>query len=404
MMTRRYYQDAYTRSFEASIVERLEHEGRPALVLDKTYFYPTSGGQPADHGQINDARVTDVFVRENDGAVVHVLDGEVWTEDVIGEIDWQRRFDHMQQHSGQHILSQAFIQVCEAETVGFHLSEGSITIDLHHNRIKAEAVEAAESLANQIIWDNRPIKVHVVTVDQAKAMNVRKLPDIAGNAVRLIDIEQFDVTACGGTHVARTGAVGVIKILKLETRGEQLRVEFTCGKRALVDYRHKNRILLGLASEFTTGYSEVEQSVAKLRDELKQTHRQLKQQHAEMMQLLARDLLHDAPEKGGVRVVARAFEDKDVDDLKVLAGQLISLGNVVALLGSSGEKSKLLFARAEKSSGAMNELLKSALQVLGNATGGGSPSYAQGGGQAAGIDRVQQAVDRAERLLLAQIH
>ena len=404
MTQRCFYQDAYTRSFDANVVERIRHNQQPALILDKTFFYPISGGQPADHGQINGVPVEDVLIREADGAVVHVLGGEVWTEEINGEIDWARRFDHMQQHTGQHILSQAFVQVTAARTIGFHLSENSVTIDLSRGDLKPEEVEAAESLANQIIWEDRRIRIHMVPVKKAEEMSLRKLPAVDGDTVRLIDIEKFDLTACGGTHVSRTGAVGQIKVVKLEPRRDQLRVEFCCGKRALIDYRRKNRIITRLAAEFTTGYSELEQSVTRLREEVKQAHRQSRQQRVELMQLLGSHLLHDATEKNGYRIVTQAFDDKDADDLKILANRLVEHPGAVALLGISGEKAQLLFARAEKGPGSMNELLKSALQVLGSAAGGGSPKYAQGGGPAADIDRVEQALARAERLLLAQIH
>ncbi len=404
MTQRCFYLDAYTRSFDARVVERTRHDQQPALILDKTYFYPTSGGQPADRGQINGVHVKDVFIRDGDGSVVHVLDGEIWTEEINGEIDWERRFDHMQQHTGQHILSQAFIQVASARTVGFHLGENSVTIDLNRGDLKPEEIEATESLANQIIWEDRRIRIHMVPVHEAEEMSLRKLPAVDGDTVRLIDIEKFDLTACGGTHVSRTGAVGLVKVVKLEPRRDQLRVEFCCGRRALIDYRRKNRIITHLAADFTTGYSELEQSVARLREEVKQAHRQSKLQRIELMQLLGSHLLHNATEKNGYRIITQAFEDKDPDDLKVLANRLVENPGAVALLGLSGEKAQLLFARAEKAPGAMNELLKSALQVLGSAAGGGSPQYAQGGGPAADIERVEQALARAERLLLAQIH
>ncbi len=403
MIRRRYYHEAYTTTFDATVAERYKHEGCVALVLDHTYFYPKSGGQPADRGTINGQAVVDVFIREQDGAIVHLVDGEIWTDEVHGQLDWERRFDHMQQHSGQHILSQAFIQIAGAETVGFHLSEASVTIDLDRPDLKPETVEAVELLANQIVWQDRPIKIHMVSLQQARQMNLRKLPEKVGNVLRLIDIEEFDLTACGGTHVDRSGAVGMIKILKLEQGAEQLRVEFKCGQRALADYRHKNGIIMRLATDFTTGYGEVQQSVARLRSELKQAQRANKQQKVEMMNLLAGQLLSEAHVKGSTRVVARVFDDKDADDLKVLAGQLLKQQGVVALLGLSGPQTRLLFARSEPAGGAMNELLKSALQVLGDATGGGSGQFAQGGGGRMSRERVQQAVDRAERLLLAQI-
>lgn len=404
MTQRRYYQDAYTKAFTAKVVERIQHDKQPALLLNKTFFYPTSGGQPADRGSIDNVPVLDVFIREEDGAIVHVLDGEVWSDEIEGKIDWPRRFDHMQQHTGQHILSQAFIQSASARTVGFHLSESSVTIDLDCDELHPAQVEAAETLANQVVWDDRPVRVHLVPLEKAEELNLRKVPDVEGDTIRLIDIAEFDLTACGGTHVSRTGAVGMIKILNVEPHRGNYRIEFSCGKRALSDYRQKNRIINRLATEFTTSFSEVEYSVAKLRDELKQLQRQNRLRRGEVMQLLSNQLLRNARERNGHRIVTKAFKNRDPEDLKVLAGHLIREPGVVALLGLSGKNSRLVFARSDTALGAMDELLNSALDVLGNANGGGSAHFAQGGGPPADIERIQRALARAERLLLAQIH
>lgn len=404
MTERCYYQDAYTKAFTAKVVERIKHNKQPALVLNKTFFYPTSGGQPADQGSIDNVPVVDVFIREADGAIVHVLGGEVWSDEVQGNIHWPRRFDHMQQHSGQHILSQAFIQTASARTVAFHLSENSVTIDLACDELHPSQVEAAESLANQIVWDDRPVRVHLLPLQKVKELNLRKMPDVEGDTVRLIDIAEFDLTACGGTHVSRTGAVGMIKILKLESHRGNYRVEFACGRRALADYRQKNQIINRLAAEFTTSFSEVEQSVAKLRDEAKQLQRQNRLHRSEVMQLLGQQLLQNARVQNGHRIITEAFQNRDPEDLKVLAGQLVREPGVVALLGLSGKNTRLVFARSEAGTGAMDKLLKSALDVLGNANGGGSAHFAQGGGPPADIERIQRALARAERLLLAQLH
>lgn len=404
MTQRCYYQDAYTKVFTAKVVERIELDKQPALILNKTYFYPTSGGQPADRGYINNVPVVDVVIRDEDQAIVHVLDGEVWSDEVEGRINWPRRFDHMQQHTGQHILSQAFIQSASARTVGFHLSESSVTIDLECDEMHPAQIEAAETLANQVVWDDRPVRVHLVPLEKAEKLNLRKLPDVERDSVRLIDIAEFDLTACGGTHVSRTGAVGLIKILRVEPNRGNYRIEFNCGKRALSDYRHKNRIINRLAAEFTTGYTELEHSVAKLRDEVKQLQRQNRIHRDEVMQLLSSRMLDNAQERNGHRIVTKAFQDRDPDDLKVLAGQLIREPGVVALLGLSGSNARLLFARSESALGAMDELLKPALDVLGNANGGGSAHFAQGGGPPADIERIERALARAERLLLAQLH
>lgn len=404
MTDRLYYKDAYKKTFDAQVVERFRHDNRTALILDQTYFYPNSGGQPADRGAINSVPVRDVFIRGDDGAVVHVMGGEVWSDAVQGEINWERRFDHMQQHTGQHILSQAFIEAADARTVGFHLSSNSVTIDLDREQLRPKEIEQAELLANQIVWDDRRISIRMIPASEAEALTLRRLPELEGETLRLVEIEKFDRTACGGTHVSRTGAVGMIKIVKVERRGDQLRVEFCCGRRALFDYRHKNRVVSRLTAEFTTGSDQLEQAVANLRDELKQTRRQARQHQAETMGLLAEKLLNEAPERQGVRVVTRAFDDRAVDDVRSLARQITERSGAVALLGLSGDKSQLIFARADDAPGQMNELIKSALKVLGDAAGGGSGSYAQGGGPAADVNRVRQALSRAERLLLAQIH
>src|SRR5829696_1341544 len=159
---RLYYDDAYTRDFTARIVERIEVDSHPAVILDQTYFYPTSGGQPNDTGLIGGVAVLDVMARKEDGAVVHVLAGEVEGETVACALDWVRRFDHMQHHTGQHILSQAFVQVARASTVGFHLSTDSITIDLDQTNVSDDAVTAVETLANDVVWANRPVTARII--------------------------------------------------------------------------------------------------------------------------------------------------------------------------------------------------------------------------------------------------
>ena len=255
---RLYYQNAYTTRFEAKIVERVREEGQTAVILDQTYFYPTSGGQPFDTGTINNLPVTNVTIREKDEAVLHWLDTkELWQDEIVGQINWPRRFDHMQQHTGQHILSQSFIQIAQAETVGFHLSDNTLTIDLHTTKLSPTQIEETEYLANQIIWQNRPIHIRLVTQEQAKKLALRKLPPVRQGKLRLIEIDKFDLTACGGTHVQHTGEVGIIKIVKLERQNNQLRVEFCCGQRALHDYRLKNSISNQLSAELTTGMGEV---------------------------------------------------------------------------------------------------------------------------------------------------
>jgi alanyl-tRNA synthetase len=402
MTQRLYYTDAYTTKFEALVTERLKADGQTtAVILDKTYFYPTSGGQPFDTGTLSGLQVIDVYSRTADNAVVHVLAGELWTDEVKGEINWERRFDHMQQHTGQHILSQAFIQAAKADTMSFHLGDESCTIDLNRVDLTAGQVEEAELLANQIIWENRPVWVYFVTPEQAAQLKVRKVPPVEGGQIRLIDIDQFDLTACGGTHVDHTGVVGMIKILKLERRADQLRVEFRCGRRALRDYRQKNSIINRLAAELTVGYWEVDQAIGRLREEAKQARRIIKKQEGELLRYEADQLLTQGKTRGQARVISQVFSGREIAQIRSLAAELASRPGVVALLGLAGPSAQLIFARNADAPGEMNQLIKPALQVLGpTAAGGGTVVLAQGGGPAADRERVAQALARAEKLVL----
>lgn len=322
--TRKYYQDSYTTRFQARIVEHFPagEEQQIGLVLDATYFYPSSGGQPHDLGQIQGLPVTDVYIREADQAIVHVVTGQIWQDQVTAEINRERRFDHMQNHTGQHILSQAFLQTSEAETVSFHMSGDSATIDLHTANLSGTQVQQAETLANRVIWQNRPVTARMVPQTEAEQLNVRKLPPINGTHYRLIDIDGFDLTACGGTHVAHTGEVGLLKIIKLEKRREQLRVAFVCGRRALQDYRAKNSIINKLATSFTTSYTELENAVEKQRGELKQVQKQLKKQQGLLLAYEQAHLLHNSKRTGRATIICQAFADRDVNDLRQLARAL----------------------------------------------------------------------------------
>lgn len=403
---RLYYDNAYTTRFEANIVERVREDGQTAVILDQTYFYPTSGGQPCDKGTLNNIPVYNVTVRESDEAILHWLDTtKLWEDKVAGHVNWARRFDHMQQHTGQHILSQAFIQIAQAETVGFHLSDNSLTIDLHTNQLSPAQVEETEYLANQIVWQNRPIHIRSVTLAQAQKLALRKLPPVRQGNLRLIEIENFDLTACGGTHVSQTGAVGMIKILKLERQNNQLRVEFACGQRALQDYRLKNSLANQLTAELTTGLDELIPSVLRNREELKEARRRLKKQQEQLLYFEAANLLNQAKMVGDTAVITHTFTAEEVDpgQLRVLGSHLCQNSQVVALLGLAGEKSQLLFCRSQDAPGEMNQLIKPALQLLGSAAGGGSAVMAQGGGPGTDKERVQQAIDKAERLFLGQI-
>lgn len=399
MMTRLYYEDSYTHTFRAHVIECTEHEGHPALVLDGTYFYTTGGGQPHDTGHINGVDVIDVVTRPADKAVLHVLAAPVDTVDVECALDWARRFDYMQQHTGQHLLTQAIVQTNGAPTIGFHLSDETVTIDLDAS-LNLVALTEAEDLANRIVWENRPITARLVAFDDTEGVRMRRLPgQLATDGLRVIDITEFDQTACGGTHVAHTGEVGMIKLVRADKRGDKTRVEFRCGGRALIDYRLKNAVINGLTADLTVGIDELRAATARMQDSMREAQRKLKAARARLLEADAAELLASATFLDGQAIIARVLPGCDASELRQLVG-LLTLGEgVIALLATPGpDRASMVFSRSTNLTADMNALLKAALAELPGGKGGGQPALAQGGALADEA-ALNAAIERAARSL-----
>jgi alanyl-tRNA synthetase len=394
---RLYYDDAYTLHFEANVLEVTTHAQQPALVLDRTYFYPEGGGQPSDRGTLNGVRVRDVQTRPSDRAVLHVLESPLTAQRVIGEIDGERRRDLRSHHSGQHVLSQALERVAQARTLSVHMSETSMTIDVDRVNIAPETWEAVEALANQIVLEDRPVRAWFPTPEELVALNLRKLPEVDGK-VRIVDVGGFDITACGGTHVARTGEIGIIKVVKAERRGETTRLEFKCGARALRDFQAKNEVINRLMAALTVGYWELPETVARLQEQNRALQSELRAAREQLAVYEAASLLASASSHGAYRLVARAFA-RSADEVRSLAQALVAESGVVALLGAAGEKAQLIFARSADVALDVLPLLKKALEQLGG-RGGGRPNMAQGGGASADLDQVQAAINTALTMLV----
>jgi alanyl-tRNA synthetase len=395
MNDRSYYTDSYTAEFSALVTEIYQDEQGSYVTLDKTYFYPTSGGQPFDTGTINDIPVTNISVREQDGAIVHTLKGLPETKEISAVINWERRFDHMQQHTGQHILSQAFIQLAGAQTVGFHLSEDTVTIDLDQETIEQSLIDEAEDLANEIVWQNRPVVVRWTTREGAETLQLRKIPQNGQEKLRLIDILDFDLTACGGTHVARTGEVGLIKIRKTESRNKKTRIHFSCGRRALVHYRSLNTVVNELTSQLTTGTADLSASVTKLQENEKESRRALKSLQDQLEEREAQELLQTGQKIGENTLIVHLFTGEYNDQLRGIAGHLTREKGIIALLGSVGERTHLLFTRSADASGMMKELLQITIKALGAGSGGGNAGFAQGSAPIDDFQAVQRALEEA---------
>jgi len=383
-----YYQDSYLKEFKAKILKKIKIDNRPAIVLDRTAFYPTSGGQPNDTGTIQDILVLEVS--EDDEEVIHILKDEI-KEDIgaiiIGRINWERRFNHMQQHSGQHILSGALMKIWGTETVSFHLGEKVCTLDIVKDNLTPEEVNRTENCATEIIFENRPIKCYFVEGDEElKGLNLRKMPDRKGK-IRIIEVEDFDLSACGGTHCRASGEVGLIKVIKWEKRGEKVRLEFICGRRAWEDYSWKHELVKNISNKLTVKDSELSEVVERMLEERKEIRKELKDFKEKLQDYEALDLLREgAIKKGNIKVVNKVFEDKSIEEARRLANKIINLEDCVLLFGLKGERANLLLARSEVLNYDMNRLMKEACKFI-DGRGGGVPNFAQGGGtNIAGIE------------------
>lgn len=381
---RLYYNDAFLREFEAQVISCELRGGKYHVVLDRTAFYPTSGGQPNDIGRLGDAAVVDVVERE-DGAIVHVMESAVAPGLVHGAIDWERRFDHMQQHTGQHLLSAAFIELFKFPTVSFHLGSESSSIDLGTATLSSKQTEEAEGLTNQMIFEDRAVEVQYGTREELAASGVRKEVDREG-VLRAICVEKFDRQPCGGTHVARTGQVGLVLLRKIEKQKQNWRVEFVCGGRALRAARGDFATLGEATRLLSCGQPEVPAILSKALDERKQAQRAREILLKELAVHEARELLRVA--EGGAggarRMVMHVFENAEPAYLRIVATRLVVEPDVQALLATRGAGlgagqagGHIVFAQSAGMAADMNVLLRECVQAVGG-KGGGTQDFAQG--------------------------
>ncbi|HVS21801.1 MAG TPA: alanyl-tRNA editing protein [Pyrinomonadaceae bacterium] len=271
-----YYHDSRLIEFDAHVVGLSERDdGQIAVILDRTAFYPTGGGQPNDTGTLGPARVVDCIDAESDG-VLHVIQGATPEigDTVHGQVDWLRRLDHIQQHTGQHILSAAFVRLFDAPTHSFRVLEHECEIDIALDDPTDERIEQAVDLANQIIWESRAIRIRQVTSEEAASLPLRKEPSREGE-LRVIEIDDFDLTPCGGTHAKSTGEVGVITVRSWERAKGLTRIQFTAGIRAVADYRKANQTARDVAALFSAGREDSPALVARLVEENKKFRRRV---------------------------------------------------------------------------------------------------------------------------------
>jgi alanyl-tRNA synthetase len=357
-------------------------------VLDRTAFYPTSGGQPFDTGTIAGVPVIDVVDRD-DGAVVHVVEGEVsGPGPVSGRINWARRFDHMQQHTGQHVLSAAIDRVSGVRTESFHLGADAATIDLARELTPAE-ITASENAANEVVWADRPVTITFVDAGDAGNLNLRKESARTGT-LRIVDVDGFDVSACGGTHVLRTGAIGVIAISGWERFRRGTRLEFKCGGRALHAHRALRDTVRDSTGLLSIAAGELPQAIERLQVEGRELRRRLKDVDARLAAFDAEALAASAEETGGLRLVVKALAARDAGALKLMAQTIAARPGHAVVLVSENPPMSIVVARSADVPVDASHLLKALTGRFGG-KGGGRPEMAQGGGLEASAENVVAA-------------
>ena len=394
MTEKLYYHDATLTGFTARVVARRETERGPAVQLDRTAFYPTSGGQPHDTGTLAGVPVLDVWEDEA-GAIWHLLERPLNAAEVTGQIDVARRFDHMQQHTGQHLLSEAFVQARAAATVGFHLGTEASTIDVTADDLTWDAAFAVEDAVNAVIWENRPVTLHFVTEAELGDIPLRKPPAVSG-VIRVVWVAGYDASACGGTHVALTGEIGLLKITGLERYKGGTRVTFLCGGRALRDYRRALHTLREVSAGLSVGQDELPAAIGRLQDEAKSTLQALRKTRGALTELEAERLWADAIEVDGARRIAAHWDDRPFEEARAIASQLRERPRALLLLATTeGDALRLVCARSDDLPAPhAAEVLRAATQAFGG-RGGGSPTLAQGGAQARPHAEIMQVLKTA---------
>ena len=385
-----YFEDAYLTEFDASVVERREIAGRPAIVLDRTAFYPEAGGQSSDRGTLNGVVVVDVV--DDGGTILHVLAAQVDTETVHGTIDRARRFDRMQQHSGQHILSQAFYEVLKGATLSFHIGDEVSSLEIGVPKISDADLDRVEARANAVVFEDLEIKTYFLPEADIGTVPLRKPPKKGeGGMIRVVEVDRFDHSACGGTHCRRAGEVGLIKVVKWEKIRGNLRFEFICGGRALRDYQEKTRTARHAAVVFSVADRDVPAAIEKAQAEVKALKKRARRLEERVAAFEAGQMVREAQGK----VIRAVFEDRSPEEARFLALNIIRQGAFLVLFAAPGEGRSHIILAASEALGLDARTLIPAISGVLEARGGGSPSLVEL--VTTETDKVASALDAAQK-------
>lgn len=393
-MEKIYLNEPYVDRFRANVTDITETDYGTAVILDRTAFYPESGGQPSDTGTIDGCRVK--YVYEEDSVIYHIVETPPHNKtNVECVIDWDTRLDHMQQHCGQHILSAAFIEVMDAHTVGFHLGDEFVTIDIDVDSLSLDDAERVEAFANDIIFRNLEVKFHYPSFDELKNYALRKAPSVTEN-IRIVEIDGIDFSPCCGTHPAHTGDVGLIKIRKWEKSKNNIRVEFVCGRRALKDYTWKSNYINEIAALTSAKDTDTLKAVKSCMDELHEAVKENRLLKERLLSYEALDMYNNSDVIDGVHVVKFIFTGRDFKDVTSLANEIAKQSNSICLLGLKSDSARMVFTRSNDVDVKINEVFREVLPLI-DGKGGGNPRSAQGGGR--DINSLETAINSAYTIL-----
>ena len=388
MTDRLYYDNAYLTEFDAVVLEAKEENGENLIRLDRSAFYPTGGGQPFDMGTLNEANVLDVFV-DKEGEVWHKTDIKLEEGRAVhGKIDWERRFDHMQQHAGEHMLADAAYRLLGGHTIGLHLGRDFSTIDMDlpggKTHIAIEEIRALEDDVNRNIQKNVPIRCYFPDEETLLSLPLRKPPTVTEH-VRIVQIGDYEYCACGGTHPENAGEIGLVKILSATPSRGKMRLAFVCGMRAYAELRRRFEEIERAANVLSTAWENLSSQVGMLLEKAKNAEYQLRQEKKNAALVKAGALYENAEEVNGVRVIKHVFASIGMEGLREAGNRMIEKGNAVALLADEGEKGYMLFfARSENVDANMGKILSESAKKHGG-KGGGRSDFAQGSSPDAGV-------------------
>ena len=366
------------------------------MVLDQTYFYPTGGGQEYDTGEIGAARVVDVYKDELNVRLIHVVQGDVTLGAVNARIDYERRLRHMQHHTAQHLLTQCILGQTGYETVSANINGYSpSTLDIVALQIDTDDLAQAEKNANQIIYEDRVVKTYFVAPEQLDSIPLRRPPKVKEN-IRIVEIDAYDYSPCGGTHVDRTGSIGLVKVLKAERQNDKMRVYFIAGLQAMDVFRLMYDSINGLANQMSVAWQDIPDVVEKQAEQLGTLKKEMQTLRMESVRYEAGQLVRLAEESAGIKLVRAIFDHRPVIELRMLAEELKKITNLVSYLVSfDGQKISLIVTCGEASGKDARQLLYHRLSLFAG-RGGGDARLAQGGGTAT-EEQFRHFIDQIDR-------